>query len=469
MPKDKFNFREVAERIDAINNRLRELAAQLENNEEREDFTPAEKKERDSLLREKQIKEMQLAANTPNFHVRDNSDIDDVNAQMRDAVNQGQRFQVTIHQGAMRDTFGGNMSTYSADGLSGANPSGLTTGDIVGPLYAKNLLSVIGAPLLTGLTGNHQWPVLESFEASISGEAVQLGDTKIPLGKLIAKPDRIGIAVPITRQALIETNDLLRTCATQYMPVALSALMNKAMFSKEKLNNATNIVGPFVGMKSSKYFAGEFPTYAELNKLRSDVLESNVETDGMCYVMSETMKAELQSHARWNGAQDAIVDNNGKIAGVPVYTTSDVAQGTVLFGCFKYCPQAFFGDMSFIVDPYSEVKKGIINFVLEANYALTVLRPEAFGMIEKAGVSIVPKSLSIAKGAFGEVEAVVYPSDADITWTSANAKVTVTGNGKKATITAGSDAMAGDVVITAKVNVGGAEYTDTCTVRVASA
>lgn len=393
MKKVQFNFREAYERIDAIKGRLNEMAQNLESDKEREAFTEAEEGERKQLFRELDILEMKIKANTPAIEVMRREDIAEANRQIRECLDKGQRFELKISR-AVASSFNGNASGY-ADPAATVNPAGLTTHDIVEPLYAKTILSAIGMPLLTGLKGNHQWPVVEAFEATINDEGAALGDTKIPVNKLIAKPERIGIAVPITREALNETDDLLQVVATQYMPVAVAALMNKITFSTTKVTGATNLVGPFVSTNYSTAlkkthvleYEGDTPTLKELVALKSAVLGTNIIPDGICYVMNEAMKGRLEATPKWDGANAAIIDDNGKINGVPVFTTNNVAEGTVHFGAFKYAPQGLFGDMTFIIDPYSQARKNAIDFVLNVDYAITVLRQEAFATMSKKAAS----------------------------------------------------------------------------------
>lgn len=54
-----------------------------------------------------------------------------------------------------------------------------------------------------------------------------------------------------------------------------------------------------------------------------------------------------------------------------------------MFGSFKYAPQGLFGEMSIIIDPYTLARKNSIDFVLNADYAITTLREEAFAMLSK--------------------------------------------------------------------------------------
>jgi HK97 family phage major capsid protein len=384
MAKEKFNFRSAYETIEANNARLGELAAKLEQDKEREDYTDAEKGEIKQISRENAILEMKIKANTQNIVVEKREDVEDANKKMRECLSNGQRFELKVSRAVASD-FGGNVSGYG-DYKTSTNPYGITMGDIVAPLYAQNILSAIGSPLLTGLKGNYQWPVVETFEASINDEGVELGDTKIPVNKLTAKPERIGVAVPITREALTETDNLLQTICTQYIPVAAASLMNKIMFSQTKVTGATDLIGPFVSMKTShkKTYKTDAPTLKDLLNLKGIVLGENIMPEGLCYVMTETTKAALEGTPKWDGASASIVDDNGKINGVPVFTSSYVNEGDVLFGSFKYAPQGLFGDMNLIVDPYTKARKNAIDFVLNADYAITVLRQEAFAILTKS-------------------------------------------------------------------------------------
>ena len=465
MKKEKFNFREAYERIDAIKGRLNEMAQNLENDKEREALTDAEKGERKQLERELDILEMKIKANTESIAVVREEDIPYANAKVRECLNAGKRFELKISR-AVAQSFGGNTSTYGS-GLAGTNPSGLTTHDIVEPLYNKTILSAIGAPLLTGLKGNHQWPVVEAFHATINDEGAELGDTKIPLNKLIAKPERLGIAVPITREALNETDNLVQLVATQYMPVAIAELMNKIMFSQVKVNGATDLVGPFIpaNMKAENKltYTGDAPTLKQITSAKTAILKHNVKSEGLCYVMSEVTKGDLEATPKWQGANQAIVDENGKINGVPVFCTNEVADGQIYVGAFKYAPQGLFGDMVFIVDPYSKARNNAIDCVLNVDYAISVLRQEAFAVLSKIGVFLDKSELELTVGDTFDLTATAFPVGTAVTWaTSAAAKATVA-DGKVTAV------AAGNANITASITVGGQTYTATCAVTVKAA
>lgn len=379
--KENFNTRAAYERIDEIKHRIGEMAETL--SAEAREMTDAEKAERAELERELNVKQMQILANTKTIEVtRDN--IEDANEQMREELKAGRRFELTVK----RDAFGGNASNLAKSAYvtqTPNNPAPLTIGDIVEPLYEGLILSKIGMPLLTGLKGNYTWPIVEAFAATIVDETVALGDTKIPLSKLTAKPERIGVAIPVTREALNETDNLIQLICTQYMPVALAELLNKIMFSSSAVTGATNLIGPFVNVEADnqKTYSGAAPTLADILGMRASVLTLGVHAEGEAYIMNETTKALLEGTPRWANANNAIIEN-GYINGVPVYCNHNVPDGAVYYGAFKYAPMALFGDLNFVVDPYTQARKNVVDFVLNADYALSVLRQNAFATLTHA-------------------------------------------------------------------------------------
>ena len=394
MKKNAFDFRAAYDRLEAIGKRREELAEGLENDKKRDSYTDAEKAEIRSLEREQQILDMKIKANTAFLGKVREDNVQDMNQKMREAISNGQRFEMTIARSMIkRDAFGGNTSGYAAAGLTGTNPFSIPTGQIVEPLWANTILQTLGQPLLTGLKGNYQWPVVEAFEATINDEGVALGDSKIPLSKLIARPERVGIAVPITRETINETEGLIETVATQYIPKSVASLINKVEFSltklkkyangKETTSDATNLVGPFVNAKAATTYTGDAPALKDILALKSAVLSKSIMPEGLAYVMTETTKGLLEATPKWQGSNQAIVDENGKINGVPVFTTSYAQEGAVYFGAFKYAPMGLFGDMNIIVDPYSQARKNAIDFVLNVDFAITVLRQEAFAFLTK--------------------------------------------------------------------------------------
>lgn len=258
--------------------------------------------------------------------------------------------------------------------------------DILEPLEEGLIYNRVGVRLETGLSGNYVWPVVGSVEATLAGEAVELTDTKIDITKLTPVLQRIGITIPVTNQAITQSEGRILDIVNTQLPLSMTRVINRAMFCPEKYN--TNFAGPFGETNVNKVtFAGAVPTYAELLQMKGTVLQKGIEPAGtMAYVMDEYMKATLEATPRDAGSGLMIVED-GKIAGIPVFCTnylnkqkggSAVTANHVAFGCWGYQVLGQFGNFRLIIDPYSRAKEDIVQFTLNADWSMKILRPEAF-------------------------------------------------------------------------------------------
>lgn len=268
--------------------------------------------------------------------------------------------------------------------------------DIIQPLEEGLIYSRVGVSLQTGLSGNYVWPVVGSIEATLANEAVELDDSKIDITKITPVLQRIGVTIPVTSQAVTQSEGRILDIVNQQLPLSMTRVINRAMFCPEAYN--TNFQGPFANTTAQAQavtFAGAVPTYAELLQMKGAVLKKGVDPVGtMAYVMDEYMKATLEATPRDKGSGLMIIEND-RIAGVPVYCTNyinyqqggaAVAADHVGFGCWGYEVLGQFGNFRLIVDPYSRAKEDIVQFTLNADWAMTTLRGEAFvlGTVTKA-------------------------------------------------------------------------------------
>ena len=256
----------------------------------------------------------------------------------------------------------------------------LNVKEVLKPLEEGFILGKVGLPLLTGLKGDYVWPVYEAVEASIVGEGVELGDTKIEFSKLAASYDRIGLAIPVTRETLNNTDGILETVIKEQLPRSLQRLLNKILFTPSQISGSTNLIGPFVeGNYATSVTLSSTPTALELASMKAELLTTGIEAERLCWIMTKGMKAILENTpVNSEGIFKPIVEN-GMINGVPVYTTNYI-DGYIGLGDFTYEPMGLFGEISLTIDPYSLARANAVDFVINANYGCKTLRPEAFAL-----------------------------------------------------------------------------------------
>lgn len=245
--------------------------------------------------------------------------------------------------------------------------------DVLMPLQEGLILDKVGLPLMTGLVGEYVWPVASMVEATIGGDNMELSEQKISLSALKAVPDTIGVTCGVTRRTINQSGGIIETIVKNLLPLAVAKAVNKAMFGTTAATGATNLVGPFVGKTPTQINK----TFADINKLKAAVLKSGVEGEHMAWVMTKATKAILEATSKDTGSGIMVCEND-MIAGIPVFTTEFIGDDYIGVGDFTYQPVGQFGDFSFIVDPYTEARKDVVQFTLHVDFGTKTLRSDAF-------------------------------------------------------------------------------------------
>lgn len=376
---EKLNVRELIDKYQANCDRINEIADACEK--EKRERNDKETAEFEMLTRENQMLQMKLQAATAE-HLRNNPNAqEDATRIIRENVAHGRKTEITFVRDLMM------VSDVTAGGIVPLNMQ-----DILKPLQEGFILDKVGLPMQTGLAGEFVWPMYEAVTATVLGEGVALGDTKIDFNKLTAAPERIGIAIPATYQSFNQSDGLLEMIIREIMPEAIRQLLNKILFSTTKVNGATNLKGPFVDLAAKAVTLSAVPTFQELNaKMKAAVLETGIDGSHMCWIMTKSMAAALEGTPINEKGIYIPMLQNGMLCGLPVYTTNVMRTSTtsgtpavtktteyIGLGDWRYQPMGLFGTMRFVVDPYSKARQDSVDFVLNCDYATKTIREEAF-------------------------------------------------------------------------------------------
>lgn len=394
MKKEKLNVRSLIDQYQSNCDRISEIADVCEK--EKRERNEAESAEFEALTRDNQLLQMKMQAAAAE-HLRENPNAtDDAETIIRENARNGQKTEIVF----VRDTM------VVSDVASGKLVP-LNIQDILKPLQEGFILDKVGLPMPTGLAGDYVWPTYEMVEATVLAEEATITDTKIPFSYLSANPARIGIAIPVTNQSLTQSANVLETIVREVMPLSVRQLLNKILFSTETVNEAAanaGLYGPFanIAINAAKAAAqrdpkipavvnlSSVPTFEELNaKMKAKVLETGIEGNNLCWVMTKSMEAILEGTPINKDGIFVPMIQNGMLCGLPVYTTNAIRKTTtsggtttvteyIGLGDWRYQPMGLFGTLRFVVDPYSRARKDSVDFVLNCDYGTKTIRPEAF-------------------------------------------------------------------------------------------
>lgn len=367
MAKTKVNVRQLVEKYQQNCARIEEMADMCEK--EQRERNEAENAEFETLRRENQVLQMKLQA----AQAMKDEPVQDADTQLRELMKNRKEARIILVR---------EIQTTAALADTGIIP--VQQQEMLKPLRAGLIWDKVGITIKSGCVGKLRWPSHGKATAAWADEAAKLTDSKIDFKKLEMTGKRLGIAIPVTREELYDSEGVVENVINAEMPAAVSDAINEAMFN---LETTAPVKGPFVdsNVQSAKTtFAGEVPTRAELLAMKAKVAGSGIKLVAPCWVMTEDMKALLENEKVDAGSGRFLCEDD-KVLGYPVFTTPN-ADGYVGFGDWSYQAAGFFGPMEIIVDPYTLARNNATDFVLNARFGTTTLYPEAFalGVVNKA-------------------------------------------------------------------------------------
>ena len=379
-------------RVLQINTRLNEMADLLEA--EKRALTPDEKVERDALIQEKEILQLRMERESRGVIASEEEASNERTfARIVDAIYRRKpldpELESIVANGNELDIPRTRSEATIQDTASAQPLIPLTIGDIIQPLEKGLILDKVGVKMQYGLVGEWALPVVGSVEATIEGENTEVSDSKIDISKLSPKPKRVALSIPVSNRAIDQSNHALLEIVRTQMTMGLTRLLNKWMFSPTKITvSASNgcfveaVKKPTVISKTASF------SWKDVLLIQAEVMKKGVVFDGTgAYVCSASTFADLKSTPRDAGSGRMVLED-GKIDGYPVYVTEYFGEEYLGFGVFSYELVGQFGKMRMIVDPYTGAKKNYVYFVLNTDFDMLTIRPEAFA-VGKRTVEVV--------------------------------------------------------------------------------
>ena len=276
-------------------------------------------------------------------------------------------------------------STTMSANVQAAQPTVIQ--DVIQPLEAELVHTKVGLKMQSGVVGQPVWPVLAGVTATIAGEDVALSDQNIDLSKISAKSERVGVYVPVTSQAISSTNKNLRNIVLSRLGKAVGKALNFALFAKTAPAAPNNGIGsilatPYAAPIASSWSNTVKPSFAEVVDLETEVLGKDVESDeSAAYFVHPKTYGMLKSTPIEKGNPEMIL-KNGYMNGYRVVSTTFMPHDAILFGVLSYAVLAHHGEGDRMAAQYNG-KKDRVDFTLNGDYSLTVLRNEAFACLKR--------------------------------------------------------------------------------------
>ena len=241
--------------------------------------------------------------------------------------------------------------------------------NILEPLYKKNVLSDLGAHILTGLVGDVQIPIMSAGNVYWEGEVTTAKDGAGAFSNVKMQPHRLSAFIDISKQFLAQDSLGAEELIRRDLINAIQQKLEDTIFTADAASG--NIpAGIFNGVT-----AEEVADYAGICDLEANLEDANV-YGPYKYLLTPSAKAKLRSMIKGTNATGMVLEN-GEVDGVPAYSTGHMTAGDIAFGAWDNLYVGQWGAIDLTVDPYTQAADGKIRLVINAFFDYKLVRPAA--------------------------------------------------------------------------------------------
>lgn len=242
---------------------------------------------------------------------------------------------------------------------------------ILEPLYAKSVLTQLGARWYSGLPkGDVQVPVMGKGSVGWEGEIDEAGATGNTFTSVKLQPKRLSAYVDISKQLIAQDTIGVEAAIRRDIVNALNDKLEATIFGANA-GTTEKPAGIFYNASETNV-----DDYAGLCQFEAALDDANINGEKK-YLMGNTAKATFRSMIKGTNNSGMVLEAN-QIDGTPMINTSNVSTKKFVYGDFNYLAIGSWGDIEITVDPYTQATKGCIRLVVNAYFDAKVLRSEAF-------------------------------------------------------------------------------------------
>lgn len=272
-------------------------------------------------------------------------------------------------------------------------------------LYARTVMSELGAVSLTGLSANAD---LTGFSAGVtSGWASETGTQNPADATTVARtlrPKLLYAATDISKMLMIQTNQSIETYILQSIMQSLAVAWEAATINGDGSDKPTGILGTANIQSVAMGTDGGAPTLPKILELVQKVQSANADTRNAKFLTNPKVVAKLKQTVIDSGSGAMIMAYNQYFGGVqnvidgyPTSVTSNVpsnlTKGTssgicsaIIYGDFSQVVTAQFGGIDLMIDSNSAAiaRTGKVALTVNMFVDSAVKQPAALGAIQDA-------------------------------------------------------------------------------------
>lgn len=234
------------------------------------------------------------------------------------------------------------------------------------------------ATSMGGLVGNVDIPrQTGGATAYWVGEGDDAQEGTPSLGQIELSPKSVAAYTDITRRLLKQSTPDAEGIVRRDLVNAVAQAIDYAGYYGTGTGNQPRGLKNYTGINAVD-FAGQWPTFAELVQMESEVAADNADIGQMGYIGNAKFRGHCKTTAKFGtGTESTIWEPGNTINGYRAEITNQIAQGDVFFGNFADLIIGMWGGLDLTVDPYALSKSGGLRIVVFQDVDMALRRVES--------------------------------------------------------------------------------------------
>ena len=259
------------------------------------------------------------------------------------------------------------------------------------PLQNNLVMARAGARFMTNLVSDIYWPSYSGSTVAWAGENAASTDGAGTFSKgTVFKPLRLTAYAAISEQLLIQENKSVEQIITQTLTQAIAEKIEATAFSK-----AATVAGVPDGLfQTTPTIAGSL-TWANIVAMETALDSANALQGNLAYILNPSLIGKAKTTVKDASGAGAFVFNqngngttnpDGMLNGYNVFRSNNVPSGIgtgndsygAVFGNWNDYFIGQWGAIEIKTDPYTGMKEGLVNFVINSYWNMGAILPASF-------------------------------------------------------------------------------------------
>ena len=230
-------------------------------------------------------------------------------------------------------------------------------------LRARSVAMRMGATRMTGLIGNVTVPTQTGAATAtwLTNETTPASESDQTFGQMALSPKNVAAYTEISRQLMLQSSPSAEQIVMNDLAAVVALQVDNASING---SGASGQPLGVVGTSGIGSVTGTTIAYAGILEFQTDVMAANalVNPGTAGYVTTPAVAALLAGRSRFTNTDTPLWEGglmDGRVAGFPAMSSTQIAAGRMLFGDFSQLVIAEWGALELDVNPYANFAAGI--------------------------------------------------------------------------------------------------------------